>query len=148
LWLIFGSHAPGKRLLPQCQSAVVTELSSGKIQMLIKRRGAERDHGMASTVLKPRTIEWNSATKSIEIAAYWVPDFNTPAKHDWYVSLTPEELARMLEATATAIRSSDADVITEHLRPRLTALLQIATECSLPKDCPPVQAPSPPGSSA
>jgi hypothetical protein len=99
--------------------------------MDVQRRGSERDHGISSTSIEPRTIAWKPATKSVEITSWFVPDFNTPARHDWYVSVTLDELRQMLDAAASALGGTDSKAVAEALAPCLTSMLRLATECSL-----------------
>ena len=99
--------------------------------MHIRRRGSERDHGMVGTRLKPRSIAWNSDQETIEVTAWFVPDFNTPANHDWYVHITLEELASALNAAASALGGTDTAKVARALSPSLTSLLRLATEASL-----------------
>ena len=98
--------------------------------MQIKRRGSERDHGSASTELVIRSTAWDIKSKSIEVTAWFVPDFSTAARHDWYISITLEELASMLNAAASAVGSIDTEQVGASLMPSLTAVLRLATECT------------------
>lgn len=98
--------------------------------MHVKRRGSERDHGMSATDIAPRKIVWDPASKTVELSAWFVQDFNTPARHDWYVSVTLEELRGMLDAAASALGSAHSDAVASALAPSLTSLLRLATECS------------------
>lgn len=98
--------------------------------MLIKRRGSERDHGLVSTTVNPRSINWNPSEKCVEVTSWFVPDFNTPARHDWYISISPDELRSMLDALASALGSPASGQVVAALSPSLTSMLRIAMECS------------------
>lgn len=98
--------------------------------MYIERRGSERDHGIASTSLSPGSVTWDTRSKSVEITAWSVEDFNTTARHNWYIEITLPELAAMLDAAASAIGSADSSKVAEALKPSLTSMLRLATECS------------------
>ena len=98
--------------------------------MQIKRRGSERDHGVVSTTIKPRSINWNSSEQCVEVTSWFVPDFNTSARHDWYISISPEELGAMLNALASALGSSASHQLVVAISPALTSMLRISAECS------------------
>ena len=98
--------------------------------MQIKRRGSERDHGLVSTTIKPRSVTWNVSEKSVEVTSWFVPDFNTTAHHDWYISISPEELGSMLDAIAGALGSPASSHVVSALSPALTSMLRISAECS------------------
>lgn len=98
--------------------------------MQIKRRGSERDHGLVSTTIKPRSINWNSSEQCVEVTSWFVPDFNTSARHDWYISILPEELGAMLNALASALGSPASSQVVAALSPALTSMLRISAECS------------------
>src|SRR5690606_33074389 len=96
----------------------------------IKRRGSERDHGLVSTTIKPRSINWSAPDQCVEVTSWFVPDFNTSARHDWYISISPEELAAMLNALASALGSPASSQVVAALSPALTSMLRISAECS------------------
>lgn len=98
--------------------------------MQIERHGSERDRGIAGTGLSLGHVKWDTETKSIEITARSVHDFNTTSRHDWFINITLLELAAMLDAAAKAIGSADSSIVAEALKPSLTSILRLATECS------------------
>lgn len=99
--------------------------------MHIRRRGSERDHGLVGTHLSPRTIAWDPAQSAVEITSWFVNDFNTPARHDWYISVSLPELAAMIDAAASALGGPDSTKVASAFAPSLTSLLRLATESSL-----------------
>lgn len=98
--------------------------------MHVKRRGSERHRGLTSTIINPRSIEWNVSERCVEVTSWFVPDFNTTAHHDWYISITPDELGAMIDAAASALGSKASNQVVAALSPALTSMLRIAAECS------------------
>lgn len=92
--------------------------------MDITRRGSSADHGRSSITLKDATFTWNKTSNAIEIKKSRVKDFSTESRHDYIVSLTIEEVEKMLRSIAnmaTTRPESMQDCPAEILR----SLLQI-----------------------
>ena len=99
--------------------------------MRVKRRGSERDHGLVSTELNLRSMSWNIQEAKVEATAWFVPDFNTPARHDWFVSVSPSEIAAMLDALAASLGGPERERVAAAFAPCISSLLRIASESAL-----------------
>jgi hypothetical protein len=104
--------------------------------MKIARCGSRRNHGQMTTDLSPGSVVWDSDTKSVKLTAWFVRDFNATTQHDWYVSVTPHELALMLDAAASAIGGTAAASVAASMSQSLTSMLRLATECSVRRASP------------
>jgi hypothetical protein len=70
--------------------------------MKISRRGATKDHGLASVEFTNPAITWVKTDSTIGIRQSNVKDFSTPAHHSYTVRITSQEITQVLEALATA----------------------------------------------
>ena len=98
--------------------------------MQIERHGSRRNCGSTKTSLSFNSPKWDGDTESVKFTAYFVRDFDDATEHDWYVSVTLDELASMLEAAATAVGGADSEIIAATFSQSLTPMLRLATECS------------------
>ncbi len=74
---------------------------------VIRRQAARRDERPAETELKNATFEWDRHERCVKIRASFVPDFNTPSKHNYTVTIPWHECKRILGAFADAMVSTD-----------------------------------------
>jgi hypothetical protein len=68
--------------------------------MEITRRSSSADYGRSAITLKDATLTWNKTSNAIEIKKSRVKDFSTESRHDCIVSLTIEELEKLLRSVA------------------------------------------------
>jgi hypothetical protein len=102
----------------------------GEQEMLIERRGTERNHGLSRTELRSPWIRWDSKSSRVRLFSSKAKDFRTKANHDYRVYVSVEEVGEALMVLAGAISTEAGPKIAETLAPHLTSILRIATACS------------------
>jgi hypothetical protein len=91
--------------------------------MLIDRRVAEFDNETETLKLEPAAIYWREGV--IHVSRDHVPGFGTQRIFDYDVSISLEEVGRILDALAHATRQGEGDHIAETFKPTLRSLLQL-----------------------
>jgi hypothetical protein len=99
--------------------------------MQIARSGCDRNRGEYAISLDPRYVMWSASSQTISLSAYRVRDFDTPARHNWTISVTPEELAQIINAIGGTKGGRRTRAAMRALEPALTAMLKLATKISL-----------------
>jgi hypothetical protein len=78
--------------------------------MKIMRKGARADHGMKSVQLKIAKMRWNPTVETLDVSfTSAASDFNTPARHNYFLRFDPEEQAAWLDMLVEAGASMDAE---------------------------------------
>ncbi len=93
--------------------------------MKIDRFGSYSNHGLSSVSLENPTFRWNANAGIIEIKHNEVPDFSTAATHDYTISLTTDDLAKLLEAVLDGVESKSGNSIVTAFRPQVVALQRL-----------------------
>jgi hypothetical protein len=93
--------------------------------MKIDRFGSFANHGLSSTELKNPVFAWNARASIVEITHDCVPDFSTAATHDYTISLTPDEVAKLLEEVIKGVESATGNSIVSALRPQAVILQRL-----------------------
>ena len=96
--------------------------------MKISRRGSNRNHGDSATEFSPTSYEWNPHSKTFDVYTSYVDDFNTDSQHDWTISITPQELSRLIVIAGGAVGGDESRKLGTAMAPALTSLLRLATE--------------------
>jgi hypothetical protein len=92
--------------------------------MDISRRGSSADHGPSSINLKDPSVSWNEANKAVEIKKGSVKDFSTESRHNYTISLSLDEIAKIFHAVASAA-NKNPELLAEMQAQTLKSLLQI-----------------------
>jgi hypothetical protein len=100
--------------------------------MKISRHGSDANHGIYSIELNDTRARYHANSRSIHIQSSRVLDFDTPAKHNYRIQLSPAECGQLLQALAIGVAAQDNEALKEALRPYLRDLLVIATACTEP----------------
>jgi hypothetical protein len=97
--------------------------------MIIRRRGAEKDHGESSVKIDDPHIVWDPAGNCIEFRESKVADFTGPSKHDYRISVTLEELREMLDVVSEHPATDSPSLVAGALAHSLRSLVRIASVC-------------------
>ena len=97
--------------------------------MKIQRRGSGADHGPSSVDLKKPTVSWDSKNALIEFRENSIPDFSTTSRHDYKVSISLAELAKILSIIGEKPVNDSPEIISSALSPSLRPLLRIVSIC-------------------
>lgn len=93
--------------------------------MKIDRFGSYANHGLSSVELETPAFRWNANASIVEITQNRVPDFSTAATHDYTISLTPDEVAKLLESVISGVESTTGGSIVTALRPQTVNLQRL-----------------------
>jgi hypothetical protein len=99
--------------------------------MKILRRGARADHGTRSIELKVAGLKWNPTAEAFDITFNGAgTDFNTYAKHHYWLRFSPEELVmllRQLPDAGSAMQAEDFAEVFQKASPSLFKLQAMAS---------------------
>ena len=93
-------------------------------KMDISRRGTSADHGLSSINLKDPSVSWNETNEVVEIKKSSVKDFSTESHHNYKISLSLDEIAKIFHAVASAA-NRNPKLLAEMQAQTLKSLLQI-----------------------
>lgn len=93
--------------------------------MKIDRFGSNANHGLSSVEFENPAFRWNANARIVEITHDHVLDFSTAARHDYTISLAPNEVAKLLEAVIGGVESTTGGEIVTELRPQAVNLQRL-----------------------
>jgi len=94
--------------------------------MKIDRSGSYRDHGNSSIELNSPKFSWNAYSGKLEIRQEAITDFNTESRHDYRVTLTTDEIAKLLEAVLAGVESKSGKSIIDAIMPHAAQVQRLA----------------------
>ena len=101
--------------------------------MRISRTGSRADHGTYEIACESSFASWCYDDKDVGIHASHVRDFDTPARHNYTISLSCGEVADLVAEVSKGLDSDARAAIAEAFAPHLAALLQIASVAAAAK---------------
>jgi hypothetical protein len=119
LWTTFSPGTMLRRFNPRA--------TRQEVSMHVVRWGSFRYHEQKFASLSVDYVNWEPRFMRVECRTYYVPDFNTNARHNWTLSIEPKDMAVLINAMAAGIDQSNSAEIGKDLRPALGALLSLAS---------------------
>ena len=99
--------------------------------MKILRRGARADHGPKSIEIKRMKHRWNPTSETFDSTSVGASiDFSTPARHNYTLKRTLEEISAEIQSLGDDCKNIDADEFAAIFGPALPALVRIAARAS------------------
>lgn len=92
--------------------------------MKISRRGAYADFGTSTISFPEPKFEWNKSNSSLSVKQQSVHDFSTSSRHNYDISISPEELVQLF-STLAAAALSDPQTFEEKMGASLKSIAQL-----------------------
>ncbi len=97
--------------------------------MKISRRGSSADRGIREIELDKPRVTWNKDNKSVQFYQTRIPDFVTDSRHDYTISISLSEIAKILKLIGNDIVSQEYESISKELSPCLREIIRIEKTC-------------------